>query len=389
MGSRLVYQTVREWYEQIHTMMPMLGKWQALNLALLSFGIVLARTCTISMVAEKLWALGKADSVERRVQRFLSNSRVCVQACSIAWSRWVLGHLLPYGSRIVLLVDETKLADHLSIMVVALAYRKRAIPLVWNCYHQKQWPCSQVELISQLLRLVAQALPTGEGVAPVPVVPLVQADRGIGTSPELAAAIHQIGWHYLFRVQGHCHFWEEGTDESEAKAVKTLARRGGHFCGNGRVFKKAAKQQRQGAWLPCRVLVKWPHRFQEPWCLITNSPYVTAAHYAMRAWEEQSFRDLKSGGWQWQRSRVWNPQHAQRLVLAMSIAYAFVLSVGTKAIRSGRQTMSQLTRGHSRHFSVFRLGLRYLSQLLSAARPQPPPLHLYLHLYLVPQFPLP
>ena len=387
MGSRLVYQTITEWYEQIHVLMPMLGKWQARNLALLSFGIVLARTCTISIVAEKLWALGKADSVERRVQRFLSNSRVCVQACSVAWSRWVLGYLLPYGSRIVLLVDETKLADHLSIMVVALAYRKRAIPLVWRCYHQERWPCSQVELIRQLLELVGQALPPGGGV-----VPLVQADRGIGTSPELATAIHQIGWHFLFRVQGHCCFWAEGTDETQAKAVKTqakavktLARRGGHFCGSGRVFKKAAKYNRQGAWLACRVVVRWPARFQQPWCLITNSPEVTAAHYAMRAWEEQSFRDLKSGGWQWQRSRVWNPEHAQRLVLAMSIAYAFVLSVGTKAIRAGKQTISQLTRGKRRHFSAFRLGLRHLSHLLAAPHPKP----LLLRLYLVPSSPLP
>src|SRR3954463_14365008 len=132
MGSRLVYQTIREWHEQIRAIMP-LGKWQALNLALLSLGIVLARTCTLSMIAERLWALGKADSVERRLQRFLSNSRISVEHCSIAWTGWVLSCLCPApapaparartSSSLVLLVDETKLSDHLSVMVVALPYR--------------------------------------------------------------------------------------------------------------------------------------------------------------------------------------------------------------------------------------------------------------------------
>lgn len=376
MGSRLVYQTIREWFVQIRKEMP-LGKWQALNLALLSFGIVTARSCTLSLVAEKLWALGKADSIERRLQRFLSNERVAVQKCSIAWTRWVLGHLSSCSSRIILLVDETKLADHLSIMVVALAYRKRAIPLSWRCYHQESWPSSQVDLITSLLKQVAQGVPQG-------VVPLVQADRGIGTSPQLARSIEAMGWHYLLRVQGQCRFWEDGTQQKEARPVQQMAQRGGRYCGRGQMFKKAAKEKREGGWLQCYVHVKWPARFEEPWCLITNCPYVTATDYAMRVWEEQSFRDLKSGGWQWQRSHVWKPEHAERLVLAMSVAYAFILSLGTAAIRAGKQTMRQITRGHRHQFSVFRLGLRYLSHILSASRARP--LHLYL--LLVPQYPL-
>jgi hypothetical protein len=380
-------------------MMP-LGKWQALNLAILSFGIVLARSCTLSIVAERLWVLGKADTVERRVQRFLSNSRICVEECRIcveecricveeccicveecciAWSRWVFMHLQPCSAQIILLVDETKLADHLSIMVVALAYRKRAIPVVWRCYHQEKWPCSQVELVCGLLKLVGQALPPG-------VVPLVQADRGIGTSPELALSIQQMGWHYLFRVQGQCRFWEEGTDCKQTKGVKQLARRGGSYVGAGQVFKKAAKEKREGGWLQCRVLVKWPAQYDEPWCLITNSPNLTATHYVIRAWQEQGFRDLKSGGWQWQRSHVWKPEHAQRLVLAMSIAYAFLLMLGTAAIQQGKQTMRQLTRGHRHQFSAFRLGIRYLSHLLSLPKPTACP-WLSLDLPLTPHYP--
>src|SRR4051794_37273770 len=191
MGSNLVYQTISRWFDLVHKHLP-LGKWQALNLALLSFGIVLARSCTLSIVSEYLWALGKADTVERRIQRFLSNTRINIEQCSIAWSSWIIRHLVSNSAQeLVLLVDETKLSDHLSIMVVALAYRKRAIPLTWKCYHQNEWPCGQVELISKLLSTVANSIPVG-------ITPLVQADRGIGTSAELVRCIERMGWHYLF-----------------------------------------------------------------------------------------------------------------------------------------------------------------------------------------------
>ena len=34
----------------------------------------------------------------------------------------------------VLLVDETRLGPHIGIMMVSLAYERRAIPLLWRCY---------------------------------------------------------------------------------------------------------------------------------------------------------------------------------------------------------------------------------------------------------------
>ena len=52
----------------------------------------------------------------------------------------------------------------------------------------------QVALISTLLHQVAPHVPAGRPV-------LVQADRGIGCSPDLLAAIEALGWFFLVRVQ--------------------------------------------------------------------------------------------------------------------------------------------------------------------------------------------
>src|SRR5512139_3139733 len=312
-------------YEQIVKYLP-LKKWQGLNLAALSAGVVEARSCWLSVVAERLGVLGKADSVERRLQRFVGNQRVDIEACCTAWVGWVLAHWTE--SRMILLVDETKLANHLSMMMVGLAYRGRCIPLSWCCYHQQAWPMPQVDLIDHLLGVIAASLPAGW-------IPLVQADRGIGTSPELTRRIARRGWHYLFRVQGQTRFLSTTGQEC---ALTHLTKPGKTFSACGKVFKDAG-------WLPMCVHVIWRKRFAQPWCLITNSSAIHASAYAFRAWQEQSFRDLKSGGLHWNRSRVWNPDHANRLMLALAIAYAWLLSLGTAIIRAGRAARSAFTRG--------------------------------------------
>jgi hypothetical protein len=146
-----------------------------MGLALYSYGVVLARQCAPSRVAEKLPLVGKADTVQRRLERWLANERIDWQRACQAWSRWVLSHYT--GARLILLVDETKLGGHLSAMVVGLAYRGCCIPLAFWCYAPTAWPLKQVTLIEQLLSWIAPGIPKG-------VIPLVQADRGIGTSPD-------------------------------------------------------------------------------------------------------------------------------------------------------------------------------------------------------------
>src|SRR5258708_39584880 len=173
-------------------MMQELGYWQSLTLAMYSLGLVLARQSAPSKVAEKLGMLGKPDTVQRRLERFVDNVRLNWQSGCVAWSRWVLSRYS--GERLIVLVDETKLGQHLSVMMVGVAYRRCCVPLAWWAYDPQAWPMGQVALIETLLSWVAQALPMGS-------MPLVQADRGIGTSPDLVRVIEKLGWHYLFRVQ--------------------------------------------------------------------------------------------------------------------------------------------------------------------------------------------
>jgi hypothetical protein len=117
------------WQAAVRQAFGFLGHWQAVGLAVYSYGVILARQCAPSRVAEKLPLLGKADTVQRRLERWLHNGRLDWQACCQAWARWVLGHYS--GRRWVLLVDETKLGERLSVLVVGFAYRGGCIPLAF------------------------------------------------------------------------------------------------------------------------------------------------------------------------------------------------------------------------------------------------------------------
>ena len=165
-------------------------------------------------------------------------------------------------------------------MVVGLAYRGCCIPLACWCYHPKAWPLAQVRPIEELLCWV-----------PDDTSPLLQADRGIGTSPDLIRVVTALGWQYLFRVQGQTHFQ---LPDGQSIALQDLVTSAGRWSAQGHVFKKAG-------WLDCMAHLIWDLPYSQAWCL------VTARVYAQRYWQEAAFRDLKSDGWHWQNSPVFIP----------------------------------------------------------------------------------
>lgn len=335
---------IYQWSEQIAQHLVHLGAWQALNIAMYSLGVMAARHCSPSRVSEKLGVLGRPSTVQRRLERFIDNRRVDLRLSCQAWSRWLIGQV-GHG-RVILLVDETSVGQHLSVMMVGLAYQGCCIPLAWWCYHEKAWPMKQVELIHELLIWVAVGVPAG-------CIPLVQADRGIGCSPDLVRAVRSLGWHFLFRVQKSTLFrpWQGQTHR-----LADLIQPGQCWSGAGEVFKKAG-------WLPATVHLIWRAGYAEPWCLITSDSTLSGHLYAFRFWQEAAFRDLKSDGWQWQATHIFTPDHADRLLLVMALAYALTLTAGSLALSDPQAYPVHKSSPSRTPFSLFRLGLRFLDFL--------------------------
>jgi hypothetical protein len=183
MNQEILYQ----WTEQIQASLGV-ERRQAKRLAVFSYGVVWSEQCTLSKVGERMAGiLGvQMERVERRLQRTLEDKQLQAKWLQGAWAKGVLSRV--DSQTTVLLVDETKLGPHLNVMMVGVAYERRCIPLSRACYPAKT--SGQVKRIERLLRQVKTAMPTGCRV-------VVEADRGIGTSPDLVRVVRRLGWHYL------------------------------------------------------------------------------------------------------------------------------------------------------------------------------------------------
>ncbi len=332
-----------QWIKDIGRIFGKLGYGQLAGLALYSYRVMLARHSAPGREAAQLVWEGKARTVRRRLERWIANERMHWGACCRVGSAFVLRHYV--GECLLLWVDETQLGKHLSVMVVGLAYRGCCIPLAfWRCAPEA-WPMGQVALMEELLTWIAEGVPEG-------CVPLLMAERGIGTSPDVIRVVAALGWQYRFRVQGQTRFQ---VPNGRSVALHDLVPPGGRWSAQGRAFKKAG-------WLPLIAHVLWEAPYAQPRCLVTNCPAIAGRLYAQHYWQEASFRDLKSADWQWQAAHILTP--ANLLVLVLGLAYAFVLSLGTLAFEEPSVAPQVLDK----RYSVFRHGLR----LWQACFGQPP-----------------
>lgn len=346
-------ETVYRLRQEIERRFPSLGKWQAIGLALACIGLILEQECGIGRIAEGLLGFGKLETVKQRLKRWLKNERMPMQAAGYDWIRWVWSGWS--SQRPILLVDETKLGERLGVMMVSLAYQGRAIPLMWRCYYAQDaqhYPQQgQVLLIYGLLAHVLSQLPAQ-------VRPLVQMDRGLAHSSAMLRALKRLEVDFLVRVK---------------RTARFTTRQGNSWLLSQMV--KAGESCRMDGWLFGRdhrikgsVTLLWEADQAEPWCLFSNDPHLSGHRYALRWWQEESFRDLKSGGWQWQGSHITHPERMERLVLVMAIAYGWMLSLGA-AVRAlpSAACKTVFSLDELRRYSLFRLGLRWFKHLVSVA----------------------
>ena len=346
MNHELVYQ----WETVLSEHIPSLNSWQVANVALFTLGIVEAESCQQGQLARRVVVGEQVASAARRWRRFLDNTCFPLMAFFQEWTRWVIDQI--GQSEITLLVDETKVHDRHGVMVVGLAWEGRCLPLAWRTYRANDaaaYPAEgQVGMIVSLLQQVKAGLPDGCSV-------VVLADRGIGTSPDLCRAVDKLGWRYLFRVTCQTKIVTPTGDLTIADQVQP----GDMWAASGAIFKKRGQ-------IPAHARALWSVGYDEPWALVTNDARLTGHEYARRNWQEQAFRDLKSGGWQWGDSRVRHPDHVARLLVVLVVAYVWMVALGSQAVaQSLSQPLVKRPDGTRRRlWSLFKEGLCFFAQVL-------------------------
>ena len=336
------------WQEMVSKHFASFTVWQRKRLALFSLGVMLCEHCHQLRIAKALAGEAMADCIVRQLRRCISDQKWSSAQFSLDWTRWVVT-LLP-KKPLVLLVDETSIGGRFRAMMVGVAYKRRCIQLAWTCYKarsREDYPKEgQVGMIAAMLARLKPVLPDDRPV-------MVLADRGIGNSPALCKAVEALGWHYLFRVPKTVKIRINGEKAHPYKEVK----KGGRWSASGSVFIKRGR-------LPAHVRAIWKRDCAEPWILVTNNPDLTGREYAMRNWQEQSFRDLKSGGWQLEMCRLRSVDRMERFLAILALAQGMALALGSHAVIAGKARRLIKTQDNKlrRPLSLFKEGIAYFNK---------------------------
>jgi hypothetical protein len=288
--------------------------------------MVLARSCALSAVSEFL-AKGlarKPNTVRQQLREWCyeahakrggSRQEVPVETCFAPLLAWVLGWW--EGTQLALAVDATTLGQRFVVLVVSVVYRGCAIPVAWTVLPATEKHAWRGEW----LRMLRQV----RGVVPRRYFVIVLADRGL-YARWLFQRIVRLGWHPLLRINTGGTF--RSAQSVHYRPLRELVPQPGtQWVGRGTAFQGPRRR------LNCTLLARWDDGYRDPWLLLTDlAPSAgEACWYGLRAWIEQGFKITKRAGWQWQRTRMSDPQRAARLWLAVAVATLWVLSVGGMA----------------------------------------------------------
>jgi hypothetical protein len=308
-------------------------------------GIYLSRSVCLSRVAGKIPGEAKLTSITRRLSRLLDNPAIRVRDWYEPIARQWLEAQFRHIGEIRLIFDGTKIGFGHQLLIVCLAYRKRAIPIAWTWVKHVRGHSTAGKQLA-LLAYVHKLLPKGAAV-------FLVGDCEFGPV-EVLRQLDLWRWFYVLRQKTNTHVWL-----NEAQGWQDF----------GSFVPKAG----QSVWLgkgylsetgiyPVHLLAHWEIGEAEPWCLATNLPdkQMTLKVYARRMWIEEMFGDLKKHGFDLESTMLRHFLRLSRLTLAVALLYVWLISVGTKTIHAGQRHL--VDRKERRDLSIFQIGLRFLER---------------------------
>jgi hypothetical protein len=337
----------RVWHEQVKEFFTNLHGHQSKILAMFVLGAIKAESIVIQRVAEALLAESdaKAPSIERRLERFLSNERIETEK---TWDDF-LEQVMPYFRQrpLRLVIDVTPYEEHAQVISIGLLQHSRVLPLVWKVMPgQESWDEGLWECIDHLLKRLAAHI----GKTDCTVI----GDRAFGCFP-MVALCQKYSWHYLFRIcaQHSCEHWSAGGRLLATCAVSDLVNEPGkRFYGPIRLWQKEQIETNLSAY--------WDKKEEEPLLVISDLPAGRARlnEYRLRWRVESTFQDLKSRGWDWEASHVRRLDRVDRMLFVLFLMVWWLAHLAACCIHHGKR--DRYDRHDRRDKGIFRLGRLYL-----------------------------
>lgn len=351
MPTNLLHRNLRDLLVQLR---PTERQTRVRNFGWLLVGLFLSRSVHLSKIANKIpTTKATLPSAVRRLSRLVDNAAIRVREWYEPLARRLLecqAHAL--GGEVRLIVDGTKVGFKHRLLMVGLAYRKRAIPIAWSWVRSEKGHSSAYKQRA-LLDYVRRLMPDGVRAS-------VVGDGEFGAI-EMLGQLEEWGWHYVLRQKSSHLASPKQQPRQEWRALGELIEQRGE-----RVWLEGALLSRLHAY-ETNLLLYWERSEKEPWLLATNLPTAREAlwAYKRRMWIEEMFADFKGHGFDLESTQLRRFARLSRLTLAVAMLYVWLVEHGAQVIKRGQRRM--VDRSDRRDYSVFRLGCNMLDRRLAQA----------------------
>ena len=349
-----VNQMYHTWFQWLRQLWPQahIPRWR--NTAWFMTSLQDSHSVQLQRIAGKIPGAAKLLSRVRRLERFLANPGLRVRPSYEPVARALIDHLAATLGEIRLIADGTQVSGHHQLLLISLAYRRRAIPLAWTWIRSAKGHSSAWKQRA-LLAYVHQLIPAG-----IPVLLLGDTEFEAVSVQRQVAAWH---WHYVLRQKPNNQVRAKGQAE-------------------WRSFGSLVQRPRQSVWLAqaqltlksahkANLLAYWQVGEKDPWLLATNlpTPGETLRAYRRRMWTEELFGDLKGHGFDLASTHLRHFERLSRLTLLVALVYVWLLLAGARGIRRGERHW--VDRHDRRDLSLFQIGWRLIERFLTNDDPVP------------------
>jgi hypothetical protein len=356
-----INQLYDTWMRRICELRPGQRITQVRNFVWMMIGIYQSRSVHLSRIAGKIPGPAKSVSLTRRLSRFLDNPAIRVRQWYEPIAReWLQAQWRCLGE-IRLIVDCTKVGFGHQLLLISLAYRKRAIPLTWTWVKHARGHSSAFKQLA-LLNYVRKLLPFD-------AVVFLVGDCEFG-SIEVLQWLDRWRWYYVLRQKSDTCVWLNQLNEWRSFGSFVGKAGESRWLGHGYLTAKEI--------YPTNLLAHWQSGEDEPWCLATNLPdrEMTLRYYRRRMWAEEMHGDLKRHGFDLGSTMLRHFMRLSRLTLAVVCVYVWLISMGGRTIHQGLRHL--VDRHDRRDLSIFQIGFRFIQRRLTNALPVGIPLCSYL-----------
>ncbi|CAK0776914.1 DDE_Tnp_1 domain-containing protein [Azospirillaceae bacterium] len=293
---------------EFQRLLPKQRKTQRENLSLLVATMLLVRSANLMALAAGLpRAVERIDMRYQWIARVLSNPLIEPDVVMAPFIREILSRFASKNAPIVLIMDQSKLSDRHQVLMLAVRYENRVLPLLWR-----------VEEIEGTIGFSVQKelLNAASSLLPQDAVICLMADRFYGTA-DLISLCQEKNWDYRLRLRGNLAV----RNGEERTITKRLAGERLFVLENMQLTEKRATTN---------IGVIHDPGCAEPWIIATpSSPgYLATLRYSERWGIELMFSDFKSCGFGIEDTQIQYPDRLARLILVMAIALYVAVSTG-------------------------------------------------------------